>query len=193
MSVTFALPELVRLVRQRFIDETPETDPPTQPVPVTFGWREPALQRQTSHRIVFVPGDDAAGALGTLRAPESPNVGLARPLASLDEIFTAYIEAEDVTAPDNEEAQYAACRALYDAFYRAVYLARIPHTITSQRWIADRTVRYAGAAIRITGTVGARVLDRPAAIAPSDTSATVATQKLGLTQTITVPAPEVSP
>ncbi|MBN8609651.1 MAG: hypothetical protein J0L92_03655 [Deltaproteobacteria bacterium] len=189
MSVTFALPELVRLVRQRFVDETPVTDPVTVPVPVTFGWRETAHQRQTSHRVVFVPGDDAAGTLGTLRAPESPNVGLARPLASLDEVFTAYIEAEDTSAPDNEEAQYVAARALYDAFYRAVYLARIPHSITSQRWMADRTVRYAGAAIRITGTVGARVLDKPSAIAPSDTSATVAVEKLGLEQTITVPAP----
>lgn len=182
MTLTLALPELVKRVRARF-----EADGVS--VPVTFGWREPALQRQSSHRIVFVPGDDTGWSLGALSAPESPHVSLARPLAKLEEIFTAYIEAEDVTAPDDELAQYTAARVLYDVWYRAVWHARIPHSILTQRWVVDRTVRYAGAALRVTGTVSAIVPDAPSAIAPSDTSATVSAEKLGLTQVLTIPAP----
>jgi hypothetical protein len=186
MTLTLALPELVRRVRDRFVADAGVDG---VPVPVTFGWREPSLQRQTSHRIVFVPGDDSGWSLGSLGAPESPHVSLARPLARLDEVFTAYLEAEDVSAPDDELAQYTAARALYDAWYRAVWHARIPHTILTQRWVVDRTVRYAGAALRVTGTVSAVVPDVPSTIAPSDTSATVAVEQLGLTQVLSIPAP----
>lgn len=188
MSTTFALSLLVSRVRERFLSDAEAAEPVTTPVPVTFGWREPATQRQTSHRIVFVPGDDSGGSLGSLGAPESPYVSLARPIARLDEVFTAYLEAEDTSAPESELAQYEAARALYDAFVRAVHLSRVPYSITSQRWLADRTVRYAGAAIRLTGTVSAIVPDSPAAIAPSATTATVATEELGLTQTLSVEA-----
>lgn len=189
MSVTFALPELVARVRARFVADAAALDPPATPVPVTFGWREPMLQRNLSHRIVFVAGDDSGWNLGALGAPESPNVGLARPLARLDEVFTCYLEAEDVSAPDDEAKQYAAARLLYDSWYRAVHNARIPHKIISQRWVVDRTVRYAGAAIRVTGTVGAIVFDAPSTIAPSDTGATVPARELDLNQTLTIPAP----
>lgn len=182
--ITFALPELVARVRTRFESEAVDVA-----VPVTLGWRAPTVQRETSHRIVWVPGDDSGWAFGSLGAPESPHVSLARPLARVDEVWTCYIEAEDVSAPDDELAQYMAARTLYDAWYRAVYLARIPHTIATQRWVVDRTVRYAGAAIRVTGTVSAVVPDAPSTIAPSDTGASVAVQKLGLTQTLTIPAP----
>jgi len=189
MSTTFALPELVKRVRDRFVADALAADPPTTPIPVTFGWREPAHQRETSHRIVFVPGDDSGWTLGTLGAPESPGVGLARPLARLDEVFTVYLEAEDVSAPEDEAKQYEAARQLYDAWYRAVYLARIPHSILSQRWVVDQTVRYAGAALRITGTVSAVVPDQPSAIAPSDTSAALTVHLLDVDQDIEIPAP----
>lgn len=190
MTATFALPELVKRVRDRFIADAAAADPPTTPVPVTFGWREPMIQRESSHRIVFVAGDDSGWSLGTLGPPESPYVAIARPLAALDEIFTAYVEAEAASEPENEEKQYIAARELYDAFYRAVFLARIPHTILSQRWVVDRTARYAGAALRITGTVSAIVADTPSAVAPVDTAATLTVRELDHEETVSIPAPD---
>lgn len=193
MTTTFALTELVKRVRDRFIADAAAADPPTTPVPVTFGWREPMTQRQTSHRIIFVAGDDSGWNLGSLSAPESPQVAVARPLAQLDEVFTAYVEAEDVTAPADEENQYLAARQLYDAFYRAVYGARIPHRILSQRWVVDRTVAYAGAAIRVVGTVSAIVPDAPRGTAPADTGGTITVRLLDANQSLSIPPPEESP
>lgn len=187
---TYALPELITRVRDRLTADALAADPPTAPIPVTFGWREPSIKRETSHRIVFVAGDDSGWSLGSTGAPESPGVGLARPLAALDEVWTCYLDAEDVLAPDDEAAQYVAARSLYDAWYRAVYLARIKFSILSQRWVVDHTVRYAGAVLRITGTVSARIPDAPSTIAPSDTGAALTVHELDVSETISIPPPD---
>lgn len=179
--ITFALPALVDRVRAHFVALV-------TPVPVTFGWREPTYQRQTSHRIIFVPGDDSGWGLGTLGAPESPGVGLARPIARLDEVFTCYIEAEDVSAPEDERKQYEAARILYDEWYRAVFAARVPHAVTSQKWVIDQTTRYAGAAIRVTGTVGAVVFDAPRRTAPNDTTASITVSELDVQTELSIPS-----
>ena len=36
------------------------------------------------------------------------------PLAALDEVWTCYLEAEDISAPNDEAAQYVAARRLYE-------------------------------------------------------------------------------
>lgn len=192
MPVTFALPELVKRVRERLAADALAAG--TAAIPVEFGWEARYLSRSTTHRIVFVPGDDSSGTLGATSGADSPYVGLARPLAALDEQWTCYLEAEDLS-DESEVAQYTAARMLYDAWYRAVYLARsengrIPVTILSQRWIADRTHRDAGAALRVTGTVSAAILDTPTTIAPVDTGAALTVAQLDVEETLTIDPPE---
>jgi hypothetical protein len=136
MSDTLALEQLYDDVVARFAAEFAE--PPAQ----SFGWREPA-KRVKAPRISWVPGDDASGDIGALGPARSPGRD-PRPLATVRELATVYLEAFDATAPENELAQYRSARLLYDAWFRAVYLAaRGTFEIRSHRWVNERATRSA--------------------------------------------------
>lgn len=174
MADTLALDHLYDAVVARFIADagaaTPPTTAPTQP----FGWRAPAQRPETLPRICWVPGDDQSGELGELGAARQPGRN-PRPLATLGELVTVYVEAVDTTDPENERAQYRAARHLFDAWWRAVYLAaRGTVRVRSTRWQQhDRAVRRYGATIRVLLELQAMVADAPYAEAPVDTDATV--------------------
>lgn len=122
-----------------------------------FGWREPA-KRLAGRRIVWVPGDDDD--VGEIGAPKKPGRLPARPLWTLSELCTVYVEAFDESAPEDERAQYQAVRELLDAWLRAVYLeAHGTVSVADLRWVNDKNVRRAGAAIRAVLSVEAMVPD----------------------------------
>ena len=155
MADTLALEQLFEDVVQRFADEGTE-------VPNVFGWRTPAARGAQQNRICWVPGDPsgAAGAVAGARQPgRNP-----RPIATLEELFTVYIEAVDIVNQDreNELAQYKAARLLFDAWYRAVYLSSTGRglvAVKSASWMADRTTRRHGATLRVVCTVQAMIPD----------------------------------
>jgi hypothetical protein len=159
MSDTLALESLFDAVSARFVAEALAQDPPaTAPLQV-FGWREPSKRAGSMPRIVWVPGDDGSGDLGAFAAARQPGRN-PRPLATIRELATVYIEAVDSTAPENERAQYRAARLLYDAWFRAVYLAaRGTFEIRSHKWMADTQVRRYGATIRVVLSIEAMVPD----------------------------------
>jgi hypothetical protein len=182
VSDTLALEKLYNDVVAQFVAdaaaETPAGTPPHQ----SFGWREPAKRGdattqapQMRRRIAWVPGDDASGDLGASAPARNPGRN-PRPLATLAELVTVYIEAADLTAAENELAQYRAARFLYDAWLRAVYIAaRGTFQIRSQRWVDDRATRRFGATIRVVLALEAMVPDAPLETAPVDTDALVTT------------------
>lgn len=134
-----------------------------------FGWREPA-KRLAGRRIVWVPGDDDA--VGDVGAPKKPGRN-PRPLWTIDELCTVFVEAFDEAAPEDERAQYQAVRELLDAWLRAVYLeAHGTVEIADLRWVTDKNLRRAGAAVRAVLTVQAMVPDAPD---PSLTAASTTT------------------
>jgi len=159
---TLALEHLFAAVSTRFATEGTAAEN-------VFGWRKPA-QPGLSNRIVWVPGDPSgnAGATGPARNPgRNP-----RSLATLYELFTVIVAAVDLTAPDDEAAQYKVARVLRDAWFRAVYLAAHgTFEIKSERWITDKLERRRGAALEIVCAVEAMVPDAAAATAPVDTGA----------------------
>jgi hypothetical protein len=129
------------------------TDAPPQP----FGWREVAKQLETTTRIVWVPGDDASGKAGEVATARFPG-RTPRPLWTLRERFTCYIEARDTAAPEDERAQYVAARTLLDAWLGAVYdVAHGTVVLDEPVWQNEKNVRRAGAAFRVTGTIQAMV------------------------------------
>ena len=150
-----------------------EQTSPTVPK-FAFGTREPA-KRDALPRIVFVPGDDSdVGEIGPVVKPgRNP-----RPLATLRELVTVYVEGFDSTAglAENERAQWKATRLLFDAFVRAVYLAAFgTYEIRSTKWLNERSTRRHGYSIACVLSVGSMVPDAPAALAPVNVSADVAT------------------
>ena len=176
---TFALPRLYDAVVTRFAAEGSGPGSPADVVQ-SFGWREVARANTAKGRIVWTPGDDV-GALGTVGAPKQPGRVTARPLATLAELVTVTISAVDPTATESELAQYEVTRALFDAWYRAVYLAaRGTFAVVSSEWLIDKTTRRHGNAIRVVFTLEGAVLDSPLTSAPTDTSAVV-TSTIGST------------
>jgi len=167
MTTILALPILYQAVQDRF---TAESTPAT----FTFGWREPSRQAESLPRLVWVPGDD--GNLGDLVPPRYAGAEPERALANLDELFTIYIDAADTTdatTVENDLAQYTACRLLFDALYRAFYLAAsITVEVKSARWM-PRGERPIGAALRVVASVQAVIPDAPLTYAPDDTKAHV--------------------
>lgn len=149
MTVTLALPALYRGVVARMaawghVEEQP------------FGWREPS-KRLAGRRIVWVPGDD--GDVGEVAPPRHPGRN-PRPLWTIREFCTVHVEALDASSPEDELAQYQAARELLDAWLRAVYLeGHGTVAIVDVRWIDDKALRRAGAAIRVVLTVEAMVPD----------------------------------
>lgn len=162
-----ALEILYDAVKQHFIGEK-------IPCEFTFGWREPNRQgNKSAANIVVVPGDPS-GSLGDVTGPRYPGQLSARPLAGLLELFTVYIQAQDPAAPDDERAQYRATRLLYDAFYRAIYLAAFGNfTIKSQQWLTKKTERRFGAGLRVVGGILAVIPDATVTLAPVDVKASL--------------------
>jgi hypothetical protein len=182
MAIVFALPRLFDAVVTRFAAEAVL-------VPNVFGWREPAKRPGTSHRIVWVPGDDESGELGEIVEAKQPGRN-PRPLATLEELFTVYIEARDDAAAENERAQYIATRTLFDSWYRAVYLAAHGTIrIESAAWVISKKERRAGAAIRVLCTIEAAIVDAEDGIAPTETGAEIATSEYTVTETTVIKAP----
>jgi len=179
MAITTALEYVYNAVAARFAAEgTAATN--------VFGWREPARQPAAlasplAHgRIVWTPGD-ATGSLGELKAARNPGRD-PRPLATLGELVTCTISAADLTAPESELAQYRITRLLYDAWFRAVYLAfHGQFAMVSQGWVEDANERRRGAAIRAVISLDAMIADLPATLAPADTSVCVTVTELNVT------------
>lgn len=177
MSSTFALVRLYEAVVARFAAEGSGPESPTE-VAQSFGWREEPKQKVTAGRIVWRPGDATMG-LGTFGPPKQPGRVDARPLATLLELFTCTISAVDTSAPTDETKQYTATRALFDAWYRAVYLAaRGTFSIVSAEWVTGNptgsiTQARHGGAIRVVVQIDAAILDAPLESVPSDTAAIV--------------------
>ena len=171
-SITFALSILFDAVKTRFEDEG---SGPESPATVTqvFGWREVPKQPTEVGRIVWTPGDES-GSLGEIGTPKQPGRVAARPLATISELVTVTISAVDPLNPEDEQRQYETTRALYDAWYRAMYLAaRGTFTLKTSFWLVDKKTRRYGNAIRAVVAVDAAILDAAYTSAPTDTSALV--------------------
>lgn len=136
------------------------------PTPHAFGWREPARRQDEAvgvwRRVVWVPGDD--GDLGDLLPARQPGRN-PRPIATIAELFTVYLEAADrstAATAENELAQYTATRLLFDAWLRAARLhAGEQLVVESARWVTDKTTRRFGATLRVVCSIQAMVPDAP--------------------------------
>jgi hypothetical protein len=184
--MTLAVTHVFDSVVAGFAAEAAAQVPPATPISQVFGWREPAQRTGLTHRIVWVPGDDASGDLGEL-APARQVNRAPRPLATLDELVTVYIEAEDITDPENERAQYTVTRELFDQWYRHLYrVARGVFAIRSRTWVIDKLTRRAGATIRIVLSIEAILPDAPATTAPKPVTAHVKVELLDHEETFSV-------
>jgi len=151
MAIILALEQLYNDVVSRFSDESTE-------VPNVFGWREPKHRGGQQNRICWVPGDPS-GSAGEVVGARQPGRN-PRPLATLEETFTVYIEGRDSSDPENELVQYHAARIIFDAWYRAVYLAsRTLVKVKSTSWMVDRTARRNGATLRAICTIQSMIPD----------------------------------
>jgi len=171
MADTLALEQLFEDVSHRFEDEGTE-------VPNVFGWRKPAERGGQQNRIVWVPGDPS-GSAGDLVGARQPGRN-PRPIATLMETFTVYLEARDVVNQDlqNELYQYKAARLLFDAWFRAVYLSSTGRnlvTVKSASWMVDRKVRPHGATLRVVCDIQSMIPDA-AYVAAEVTDAVVTTE-----------------
>ena len=191
MADTLALEYLYNTVVARFASEGSTVFGVAVDQP--FGWR-PEKQMLAGPRIVWMPGDTSSSA-GKLTAARNPGRIPARPLATLLELFTCTISAEDPAAPENELSQYRGARFLFDAWLRAVYLAaRGTYTIESIGWVDTQKERRFGAALRVVGTVQAMIPDAQLESAPVDTTAVITVHELNVSETQTdAAAPDPAP
>jgi hypothetical protein len=185
MADMFALDSLYADVKARFAAESPSA-----PVYMPFGWREPSKSYSGS-RIAWVPGDPS-GNLGRVGPAKHPGRN-PRPLATLFELFHCVISANDLTAPENELAQYRAVRFLYDAWVRAVYLAaRGTFTIDSASWDVDfQNERRFGASLIVTCSIQAMVPDAAFEGVPVGAEAVIQVSELDVTEQQTISAADV--
>lgn len=186
MAIILSLEKLFDDVEARFTAEGLLR--PTGPLaPSTFGWRQPSRQEIPGSRIVWVPGDDSNGNLGEIAPPKYPGRLPARPLGTLLELFTVYIHGQDASAPESERAQWKATRLLFDAWFRAIYLAAYgTFQITEAAWVIDKNQRRFGTTIRVLGTVQAMIPDADAGIAEG-VGAEIPVVELGVSETLIVP------
>lgn len=148
----FAIPRLYRAVKERFAEDG-------LAVVNLFGWRTPHQRVVTGPRICWVPGDEQGG-MGELGPAKYPG-GNPRSLATLQELFTITIYAADTTDIDNELAQYEAVRVIFDAWYRAAYLAAYgTFTVQDTSWVTDKNDRRYGAAMRALVAIDAKIPDQ---------------------------------
>jgi len=148
-------------VKQRLIDDGPIG------VVVTFGRRERTKQINQgtgrANRVVFQPGDDGSGKMGTYAPPRNPG-RLPRPLFTLREIAYVYCWAYDPTDPNNEQLQYEAAKLLHDQVLRAIYKSRVGHgtiQVKDPTLQAQKTERLFGYEIRFTLELESMVPDSP--------------------------------
>ena len=151
MADTLAIEKLYNDVVARFTAESTA-------IPNVFGWQTPKQRGAQQNRICWVPGDPSgsAGQVSSARNPgENP-----RCIATLEELFTVYIEAKNSTSPENELLQYKAARFNFDAWYRAAYLSvRNLLSIKSASWMVDRTTRRFGATLEVVCEIKAMIPD----------------------------------
>lgn len=180
------LPALFDLVVARF--EADQTR-----IPNLFGWRKPFSKEETGPRIIWVPGDPN-GALGALTyARTNPySTTTTRVLSTLGELFTLIVVSADPTDLKNERKQYAAVRALFNAWWRAAYLAAgATLKPIALNWLVDKKKEVLhGAAIRGVFAIDAPIPDETLEVAPADTTVEIALSLLDRTETVEVP-PEV--
>lgn len=174
-EICFALPALFDAVVAQFSEDCTE-------VANDFGWREWSKHKRGDSRIVWIPGDETDSA-GEMRPARNPG-GNPRSIGTLGELFQCRIEAFDPSAPENERKQYEATRALYDAWYRAVYLsAHGTFTIESLTWNTSKNERRHGASLIVVCEIEALVPDSAYAFAPDDTEAQILTSVEDVTET----------
>jgi hypothetical protein len=154
-----------------------------------FGWRSVAAQH-VGPRIVWVPGNPL-GAIGRIGPPRNPG-GDPRSLGTIYEAFHVVISSQDPEDPEDEQLQYRTTRLLYDAWHRAVYHAAFGTVaLESPEWLIEKLERRFGTALRVVGTIQAKIPDvgpdgPPYEDAPDDTSAEVAVTELDNTETLIV-------
>lgn len=149
---TLALLKLYDDVTARFAAEG-------TPISMGFGWRTRVEKLLRSPSIAWIPGDGAT--VGEWAPPRNPGRN-PRPLGTLLELCTVQIVGRDNRAPEDERAQYEATRLLFDAWYRAIYLAAYgTFEIVSTEWVVDQELRRSGAAIRCVFTIQAMIPDAP--------------------------------
>ncbi len=188
MAIVLALPFVFDAVVSLFAADAAAQDPPVDPVPNVFGWQASAQQYPTAARIVWIPGDPN-GALGALGPAQPTSAAGARSLGTLNELFTCEIRSSGTPAT-NERAQYQAVRELFDAWWRAVYLAAPGKVrVESSAWLTDKLERRHGAALRVVCSVEAMVTDEPYTTAPVDTGAEIEVEELDHSETLEVTAP----
>jgi predicted GTPase len=85
-----------------------------------------------------------------------------RSLGTLNEVFTVKVVAADTSSPEDERAQYTACRLLFDTWYRAAYLAaKDTLQVQDVRWLTAMKDRRYGTALRALCTIQAMIPDAP--------------------------------
>lgn len=179
MAIVLALPKLFDDVVAQFAADGTA-------VPNLFGWRKSAQQLTTGKRIVWIPGDPR-GSLGAMLPARNPGRN-PRPVGTLEELFTVEISSNDPTQLEDERAQYQATRELYDAWYRAVYLAaRGTFRVVSDEWVVDKKERRYGATIRCVCAIQAEIPDAAAATAPVDTGALIDVIEYAVDEQFTAP------
>lgn len=152
-DVILALERLIDRVRADFLESGIQ-------VPHLFGWRQVAQKTVTGTRVVWVPGDDQSGDLGTLGPARYPGRN-PRSYATLHELVTVRIVAFDPDHPEDETKQYRAARLLFDAWYAAVHRAVHGNfSIPRSQWLIDTRERRAGATIRVVLELQAAVMDQ---------------------------------
>lgn len=176
MAHTLALTKLFDDVVARFAADAAAEVPPGTPVPNVFGWKTPGQRPGLKQRICWVPGDD--GEIGEVGAAKQPGRN-PRSLGTLEELFTVYVESADLSSAsnaENERKQYESARNLFDAWYRAAWLAaRQTLTIVSLEWVGEDFERQRGRAIRVVATIEGMLPDATFESAPVDVHANVTT------------------
>lgn len=181
--ICFAVTQLYDDVVARFeLDKTAADQP--------FGWRETYQHRTGKARIVWVPGDET-GSAGEMRAARNPGTKAeGRSLATLGELFTVHVSANDPQFPEDERKQYEATRALFDAWVRAVYLAAHGTILFgSPTWNTDKNERRYGAELVCVCEVEAKIPDSPYELVPADAVAEIETSLEDVTETTTTATP----
>lgn len=146
-------------------------------VECSFGLRTPMAQPGAAGlraRLCFVPGDDSGTSdAGKLVPTQSPGQLPTRALATFAEVFTVYVEAVDAStsaARSSDLAQYAACRTLWEAFWRAFHYSAYEEPsarvggrfqLLKAQWLADRRVMPQGACVRLLIAVPIQFPDQP--------------------------------
>lgn len=197
--VLLAAPKLFDDVVARFAEKAAEFVPPRTPVPQVFGADELAKHPTAAaaeplgiaRRIVWIPGDDSNGDVGELGAAREPG-RTPRPIATLHELFTVYLEAVDLagaTAADkaaqaeSRRAQYVACRALFNAWWGACYrAARGTVAVVRIGWVTGKTVRPHGTSLRIVIAIDSMIADDIGRAVAADVEAVWTIEELDLVE-----------